>query len=109
MKNIFSRHGIPQLLRCDNGPQFKSHEFKQFATQYGFKLRMSSPKYAQSNRQAERAVQICKNIIKKSEDPFWGLLAYRNTPLASGAPPAQLLMGRHLRDTLPQVDCHLRP
>jgi len=29
-KSQFSRHGIPDTLISDNGPQFSSHEFQQF-------------------------------------------------------------------------------
>ena len=38
------------------------------------------------------------------------LLTYRTTPLTwCNLTPAQLLMGRHLQTTLPQVDDHLQP
>ena len=36
MKAVFSRHGIPELLISDNGPQYQSHEMKQFSQAYGF-------------------------------------------------------------------------
>ena len=31
LKSIFSRHGIPEVLRSDNGPQYSSKEFSDFA------------------------------------------------------------------------------
>ena len=43
LKSIFSRHGIPEVLRSDNGPQYASEEIQEFAKQYGFKLVTSSP------------------------------------------------------------------
>ncbi|XP_064390623.1 uncharacterized protein K02A2.6-like [Halichondria panicea] len=49
LKAIFARHGIPETVRSDNGPQFSSHEFTQFAQTYGFKHTTSSPHYPQSN------------------------------------------------------------
>jgi len=35
-KSIFARHGIPSEVMTDNGPQFSSECFTQFATQWGF-------------------------------------------------------------------------
>ena len=34
LKSIFARHGIPEQLRSDNGPQYDSAEFSHFAKQY---------------------------------------------------------------------------
>ena len=36
MKAVFARHGIPEIVRSDNGPQYSSHEFALFADSYGF-------------------------------------------------------------------------
>ena len=33
LKRIFSRHGIPDILFADNGPQFDSHEFMAFSNE----------------------------------------------------------------------------
>ena len=66
MKKIFSRHGIPDILFTDNGPQFDSHEFKEFCVDWGIEHITSSPKYPQPNGEVERAVQTMKMILKKS-------------------------------------------
>jgi hypothetical protein len=109
-KATFARFGIPSVVRSDNGRQFVSREFMDFAKEYGFKLITSSPKFPQSNGQAESAVKIVKNIVNKSEDPYLGILAYRNTPVGDmGASPAQLLMSRQLRTTLPTSAANLQP
>ena len=56
MKRVFSRHGIPDIVFSDNGPQFDSNEFRDFAADWGFQHITSSPKYPQSNGEVERAV-----------------------------------------------------
>lgn len=109
LKECFARWGIPETVRSDNGRQFDSFEFRKFAEEYNFKWISSSPKYPQSNGLAESGVKLMKNILKKNEDPHLGLLAYRNTPLECGASPAQLLMGRNLRETLPVTNIYLQP
>ena len=54
LKSIFSRHGIPEIVRSDNGPQFTSNEFTQFARTYRFRQVTSSPHYLQSNGVVKR-------------------------------------------------------
>ncbi|KAL8616804.1 hypothetical protein ACOMHN_017841 [Nucella lapillus] len=103
MKKVFSRHGIPDTLMTDNGPQFSAEEFATFAQSWGFEHITSSPHYPQANGEVERAVQTIKNLIKKSDDEYLGLLMYRNTPLPNGFSPAQLSMGRRLKTRAP---CH---
>ena len=93
----------------DNGPQFAAAEFKQFADSYGFCHKTSSPRYPQSNGEAERAVQTIKHLLKKAEDPYHALLVYRATPLQNGYSPAELLMNRRLRTDLPTVSSQLKP
>ena len=44
-KSQFAHHGIPDTLITDNGPQFSSNTFKNFADQYQFKHVTSSPLY----------------------------------------------------------------
>ena len=43
LKNQFARHGIPDTLYSDNGPQFSSREFQEFATDWQFDHQTSSP------------------------------------------------------------------
>ena len=68
-KSIFSRHGIPQIVVSDNGPQFSCRPFLEFAKKYDFTHLTSSPYYPKANGAAERAVQTVKNFMKKTEDP----------------------------------------
>ncbi|KAI5743540.1 hypothetical protein M8J77_019372 [Diaphorina citri] len=74
IKSIFARHGIPQIVVSDNGPQFSSREFQQFARTYEFQHITSSPRYPRSNGEAESAVKIMKKMLTKclhdNTDPY---------------------------------------
>ncbi len=109
LKSIFSRHGVPMVVFSDNGPCYSAAQFNEFAKVYGFRHDTSSPKYAQSNGAAEKAVQTAKAILRKATDPFLALLSLRTTPLSNGYSPAQLLMGRQLRSTVPTTQAALQP
>eukprot|EP00731_Ephydatia_muelleri_P000810 Em0001g810a len=103
VKGIFARHGVPEEVVSDNGPQFSSRTFQNFSREYGFEHITSSPLYPQSNGEAERAVRTVKSLWKKEKDPFLALLIYPATPLEIGYSPAELLMCRRLRTTLPMA------
>ena len=62
-KSIFARHGIPDVVYSDNGPQFRSEAYKQFAAEYQFTHVTSSPYFPQSNGEAERAVGTIKSLL----------------------------------------------
>ena len=109
LKAIFARHGIPEEVRSDNGPQYTSPDFTHFAKEWGFKHTTSSPSFPQSNGEAERAVETTKSLLKKEKDRSKGLLAYRSTPLACGYSPSELLMGRKLTNTIPTFHTVLNP
>ena len=53
IKSVFTRHGIPEEVISDNGPQFSLHEFSQFAEKYSFNHVTSSPCFPQGNGEAE--------------------------------------------------------
>ena len=110
LKTIFARHGIPETVRSDNGPQYSSQQFAVFASSYGVNHVASSPKYPQSNGQVERMVQTIKNMLKKSTDPHIAVLSYRATPHPwCGYSPAELCMGRRIRTAVPQSNAILIP
>ena len=108
-KSIFARHGIPQEVISDNGPQFSAFEYARFSETYGFQHNPSSPKYPQGNGEAERAVKTIKGYLNKTEDPYLALLTYRSTPLHNGYSPSELLMSRRLRTTVPTIADLLKP
>ena len=108
LKAIFARHGIPAEVRSDNGPCYAAHDFQLFAKSYGFNHVISSPRFPQANGEAEQAVEIAMEFLRKVEDPYLALPVYRSTPNHTGYSPAQLLMGRQLRSTVPTTIAALR-
>ena len=100
-KSVFARHGIPERVITDNGPQFDSSAFRKFSKDYQFDHATSSPYYPRGNGEAERAVKTIKGLLKKEGDPYLALLAYRSTPLCNGYSPSELLMSRKLRTNVP--------
>lgn len=84
LKSQFSRHGIPNIVRSDNGPQFSLSDFKTFSKEWDFEHITSSPHYARSNGKIEKAVNTAKRILKKAtfdhKDPYLALFDWRNTP-----------------------------
>lgn len=110
LKSQFARYGIPDELVSDNGPRYVSSAFKEFSKNYGFVHNNSSPKYSQSNDEAERAVQTIESLLKKAQDPYKALLNYRNIPLEGiGLSPAQLLRGCRFKTSLPTNTDLLKP
>ena len=95
MKFVFSRHGIPQTVVSDNGPQYDFNEMKEFASLYGFNHVTTSPYFPQSNGFAERMVKTVKKLLNGASDMFMALLSYRSTPLPWCK--FELLMDRRLK------------
>lgn len=50
-----------------------------------------------------------KNLLQKPEDLYVACFTYRSTLLQHGPSPSQLLMGRHLRTTVPELPSKLEP
>jgi len=114
LKHQFSRHGLPDTLVSDNGPQFACKEFNQFSTAWEFDHVSSSPLHPKANGKAESSVKIVKQLFKKAkadgQDPLIALLNYRNTPTEGlDSSPAQRLMSRRTRTLLPTVSSLLYP
>ena len=110
----FARYGIPRTIHTDNGPQFSSMAFKDFATKWGFSHTTSSPEHPQSNGKAESAVKTAKGLMRKAKharkDGWMAILAYRNTPTEGlDSSPAQRFHQRRTRTELPATDAQLKP
>ncbi|KAK8948470.1 hypothetical protein KSP39_PZI005589 [Platanthera zijinensis] len=100
---IICRHGLPQAIVTDNGPQFASTEFIRFCEQLGIDLRFASVHHPRSNGQVEAANKIIVNLLKKKVENLRGswveqlpsvLWALRTTPnTATGETPFKLSHG----------------
>ena len=100
----FARHGVPTEVCTDNGPQFSSQMFVQFAEIGGFRHTTSSPRYPQSNGRAESAVKMAKSLMRKAvhanQDAWLAILEYRNTPVQSrGVSPVEQFFWACNKDT----------
>lgn len=109
IRSIFARHGIPQIVRSDNGPQFIAEAFSQLENEYGFTSITSSPRFPRSNGLIESSVKIVKRLISRAKDPYKALLDFRATPGPTGFSPAELLFGRQLRTAIPVLEKKLKP
>ena len=114
MKAHFARHGIPEQLVTDNGPQFDSKEFAKFVETWGIEHVPSSPQYPQSNGKAENAVKQAKTLMKKAaesnSDAYLALLTLRNTPTEDmKTSPTQRLFSRRTRTQIPSARSLLKP
>ena len=99
LERIFATHGLPDVLKSDNGPSFQSNEFKQFMKENGIKHQRITPLWPQANSEAEnfmkpmekamRAVHLEKKNWRKELYRF--LLNYRATPHTTKFAPAKLL------------------
>ena len=120
LRDIFSRHGLSEILGSDNGAQFSARDFEQFCSSNGILHRTSAAYKPSTNGQAERVVQILKSAIKQAQLTNKDvsaviakyLLVYRNTPHSTtGEAPPLLLMGRRLHTCLdlliPSVEKHV--
>ena len=54
-----------------------SHEFADFTKAYGFQHITSSPRFPQSNGEAECMVKTIKGLLRSSSDPHLAVLSYR--------------------------------
>ncbi|KAK3538868.1 hypothetical protein QTP86_018772 [Hemibagrus guttatus] len=113
LKAAFARHGIPETVISDNGPQYSSGEFESFAKAWEFTHITTSPYYQQSNGLAEKSVHTAKMLLEKAKadkrDPYLSLLEYRNSPVDGFKSPSQLLITRRLQSTLPNTNQQLLP
>ena len=111
LDRIFSGHGIPETVTCDNGPPYSGYEMGRYAQEMGFELTPVSPEDPQGNGFAENFVKLlCKLLhtaAAEKKDPrvelHKYLLQYRATPHSTtGKSPAEMLFNRKIKTKLPQ-------
>ena len=109
---IFACHGIPEIVKSDNGPPFNSQEFSNFAKYLGFHHRKITPLWPQANGGAERMMRTLKKTLQTAqvENKPWKqelytfLRNYRATPHSTtGVSPAEALFNRKVRTRLPEI------
>ena len=111
LRQLFAQFGVPEHLSSDGGPEYTSQIIKDFMSRWGITHRLSSAYHPQSNGRAEVALKAMKRLLVDNVDEngnintdavMRGMLQLRNTPERdSGLSPAQVLLGRSLRDSLP--------
>ncbi|XP_034679904.1 uncharacterized protein LOC117909968 [Vitis riparia] len=88
-KNIIYRFEIPQTIIADNGPQFDSKVLWNFCSELNIRNSYFTPRYPQSNGQAEATNKTLITALKKRLEQAKGkwveellgvLWAYRTTP-----------------------------
>ena len=113
LRNLMATFGVPEEITSDGGPEFISQETADFFKKWGIRHRLSSAYFPQSNGRAEVAVKATKRMLEENtgqdgslntDNVVRALLQKRNTPdrdcLLS---PAEILFGRSLNDSLPQI------
>ena len=113
LRRIMITFGVPIEISSDGGPEFSAGKTKDFLKKWGIRHRLSSVAFPSSNGRAELAVKTAKRMLMDNISPngsldndgmVRALLMYRNTPdPGCKLSPAQILLGRSLRDTLPSI------
>ena len=117
LEEMFSRHGLPESMTSDNGPQFIASEFAAYMEHQGIRHHRVTAKWPQANGEVEgQNRSLLKRIqIEHAEKKNWKkelktyLVAYRSLPHpTTGVSPAELLFGRKIRTRLPELnDVHV--
>ncbi|XP_060547412.1 uncharacterized protein K02A2.6-like [Pantherophis guttatus] len=116
LRQLFTTHGLPDILVSDNGPQFTATQFEGYLVELGVRHILSAPFHPASNRQAERFVRTAKEALSRLGPGDWQeridqfLTAQHSTPCtATGRSPAELLIGRKLRGVLDRLNPNYSP
>ena len=100
MKSVFSEFGYPQHIHSNSGRQYSSQEFNSFVREFNVKHTMFN---------AECYVGTMKRILKKCDNIYDALHAYRSTPLYNSRYSLfELLFNRRMKDNVISLS-HFEP
>ena len=112
LADTFCRHGLPNTIKSDNGPQFTSNEFREYCEQHNIIHQKVTAKWSQANGEVERQNRsLLKRLqIAQAENKPWRaelrryLSAYRSIPhKTTGRSPAELLFNRKVKGKIPDL------
>lgn len=113
IEDIFSRQGIPKVLKSDNGAPFNGEVFTRYLQNLNVKHRKVTPLHPEANGEIERYMRTLEKFIRavKIEGGNWRqevfrfLRHYRATPHSvTGLSPSEMLNNRKLRTEIPWYD-----
>ena len=58
LRKLFAMHGIPERLKSDNGPPFNSSNFRNFASEMGFKHHRATLEHLCADVEAESFMKV---------------------------------------------------
>ena len=106
LRSLFAQYELPEQLVSDNGPQFTSKEFEQFARANGIRHIRSAPYHPASNGQVKRFIRTMKRSLQAGEKDGRSLhhnlaeflFTYGTTAHATtNVTPSELFLGWQLR------------
>ncbi|XP_065054716.1 uncharacterized protein K02A2.6-like [Rhopilema esculentum] len=112
LDRIFATHGLPHVVKSDNGPPFNSADIKDYMKENGIHFQPITPLWPQANSEAENFNKPMTKAIKAAQvegrnwkkELYRFVLNYRATPHTTKKyPPAQLLFNRKIRIKLPDT------
>ena len=112
LEKMFATHGVPNVIKSDNGPPFNGHAFANFCDETGVKHRRVTPLWPEANGLAETFMKPLKKTAQAAvvEGKCWKraifkfLGNYRSTIHPStGFSPRYLCMNRAGKTKLPEL------
>ena len=99
MQNVFTDFGIPEAIISDNGPCYKSQEFRDFCGRIEINHITGASYNLQANSIAEHMIETIKHLMVKNQNNTWLARLILKSTLMNGIDRslAELLCNRHFR------------